>query len=274
MLFFEGPKGPVAYQYDEKKDQPTLLLLNGIMMSMDSWAPFLNALHEDVSLLRVDFYDQGHSTFLDEPYDQTIQVEVVERLLAHLNLTNVHLAGISYGASVALQFATKHPLKVSSLMIFNGVMNTDERLKKIGEQWNQVAAQGEGEAYYQATIPMIYSDYFKTHHAAWMRSRKALLVDVFANPVFLNRMVRLTNSAESHDVTKHLTRLTMPVLIVASDDDPLTPSAEQVAMANMIKSASLVTFYQTGHASMYERPHLFLSTLLGFIKASQVTMTI
>lgn len=274
MLFFEGPKGPVAYQYHPTQDRPTLLLLNGIMMSMDSWMPFIQPLSEHVSLLLVDFYDQGKSTHLSENYTQALQVEVLKGLLDHLNLKEVHVAGISYGASVAFQFTAQYPHHVASLMIFNGVMKTHEALKKIGDHWNQVAATLDGEAYYQATIPMIYSDYFKTHQKAWMASRKNILTEVFSNPAFLNRMVRLTQSAETHDVSEALANFKMPVLVVASDDDSLTPQEEQVAIVNEIPHAEMITFYQTGHASMYERPALFLSTIIGFMASQNYSITL
>lgn len=274
MQFLQGPRGAIAYQYDPRPNQPTLLLLNGIMMSMDSWQPFKAALSEHVSLLLVDFYDQGHSAILDEPYTQKIQSQLLTALLDHLNVKKVHLAGISYGASVAFQWATKFPEKVSSMMIFNGVMKTHEALKKIGDHWNQVAATFDGAAYYQATIPMIYSDYFKSHHADWMAARQKRLIEVFSNPDFLARMVRLTKSAESHDVSESLASLTMPVLIVASDDDPLTPAEEQAAIVQKLPSASMITFYQTGHASMYERPTLFLNTILGFISSYPYAISI
>ena len=267
MLFFDGQKGPVAYQYHRKEGLPTLLLLNGIMMSMDSWTPFIKPLSDHVSLLLVDFYDQGKSASLDEDYTQDIQVTLILGLLDHLNLNEVHVAGISYGASIAFQLTAREPSKVSSLMIFNGVMKTHDALKKIGDHWNQVAATLEGEAYYQATIPMIYSDYFKTHQKTWMASRKKLLTEVFSNPAFLACMVRLTKSAETHDVTEALSSFKMPVLIIASDDDPLTPKEEQYAIVDRIKHAELITFYHTGHASMYERPTLFLHTIIGFIQS-------
>lgn len=274
MPTFQGPKGPVYYDYQVNPNQPVLLLLNGIMMSVDSWAPFVEPFLKHVSLLRVDFYDQGKSAHLSEPYDQSLQVALLNGLLEHLKILNVHLAGISYGASVALQWATQSPEKVSSLMVFNGVMKTNQTLKNIGDEWNRVALKNEGKAYYEATIPMIYSTYFKTHQSAWMAARKTLLIDVFSNPLFLNRMVRLTKSAENHDVTDALEQLTMPVLIIASDDDALTPQAEQEAMAKRIPHADCVIFYQTGHASMYERPQLFLNTVLGFITGGHPTFNI
>jgi pimeloyl-ACP methyl ester carboxylesterase len=274
MPTFEGPKGPVYYDYQIKPHHPVLLLLNGIMMSVDSWAPFVEPLLNQVSLLRVDFYDQGKSAHQTASYDQSLQVALLQDLLDHLNVTEVHLAGISYGASVALQWATQHPEKVTSLMIFNGVMKTNESLRKIGDEWNRVAESHDGQAYYEATIPMIYSTYFKTRQKEWMAARKTLLIDVFSHPPFLNRMIRLTQSAENHDVTDALKHLTMPILIVASDDDVLTPLAEQEAMAQRIPQAHCVIFHQTGHASMYERPQLFLNTLIGFITGGNHTFNI
>ena len=265
MPFIKGALGKIHYTLYPKENAPLLVLLNGIMMSSDSWAPFIEPLTENVALLTLDFYDQGQSEHLSTPYTQAIQVELLATLFEALKISSAHIAGISYGASVAFQFAAKHPEKVSSLMIFNGVMKTHEALLKIGKTWNQAAQLENGRAYYEATIPMIYSAYFKTYNADWMEKRKTVLIDVFSNPLFLKRMVRLTDSANTHDVSAALTSFKMPVLIVASDDDPLTPKEEQEKIAALIPHAELVTFYQTGHASMYERPVLFMTTLLGFL---------
>ena len=79
-----------------------LVLLNGIMMSCVSWQPFVEALSANNRLILVDFLDQGKSEkMVGQTYDHGIQVQVVRRLLEHLNLQSACVAGISYGSEPA-----------------------------------------------------------------------------------------------------------------------------------------------------------------------------
>ena len=119
-----------------------LVLLNGIMMSCVSWQPFIEALSANNRLILVDFLDQGKSEkMVGQTYDHGIQVQVVRRLLEHLNLQSACVAGISYGSEVALEFAVTYPemtevcfliFTVFTLaIIFAGVRNGVERVSKL-----------------------------------------------------------------------------------------------------------------------------------------------
>jgi len=87
-------------------------------------------------------------------------------------------------------------------------------------------------------------------------------------------MERLTNSAESFDARKDLENINAPTLIVAADEDYLTPIANQKELHKMIKNSELVILPGVGHASMYEKPLLFVTLVLGFINALDATYTI
>ena len=92
--------------YESHGQGKPLVLLNGIMMSCASWKPFIEALSANNRLLLVDFLDQGRSDkMVGQVYDHGIQVQVVRRLLEHLDLKSACIAGISYGSEVALEFA-------------------------------------------------------------------------------------------------------------------------------------------------------------------------
>ena len=273
MSAFNYQDKTIFYQLDGTKG-PILVMLNGIMMSVKSWEPFKDALTAHMRVLRFDFLDQGQSSKMTEPYTQAIQVDVLKALLDHLKLSSVMLMGISYGASVALQFAIKYQAYVSRLMIFNGVAKTSPWLKAISDGWNEVAKTRQGLAYYHITIPFIYSPRFYVEQQAWMEQRKKLLVDVFSDSVFLDAMIRLTQSAEKHDVLDRLHTINTPTLVVASEDDYLTPPFEQTLIAKHIPNAQYVLFPETGHASMYEKPSLFLTTILGFCLDTPQNFTI
>ena len=109
----------------------------------------------------MDFIDQGQSDKLKSSlYTQDIQVQVIECLLKELKLKKVSVVGISYGGEVAIQFAIKHPNLVDRLVLFNTTPYTSPWLAEIGYKWNSIGKTRDGQTYYQATIPAIYSPSF------------------------------------------------------------------------------------------------------------------
>ena len=107
-----------------------------------------------------------------------------------------------------------------------------------------------------------------------MRNREKVLLPLFGNKDFTEAMVRLTKSADSHDVRNQLHLITVPTLVVSSDQDMITPLMEQETMIKGIPNADHVILTDTGHASMYEKPLLFASLVLGFVNVSKTKFDI
>lgn len=162
-----------------------------------------------------------------------------------------------------MQIAIQHPHTVERLLLFNTTAYTNDWLKEIGHAWN--LASTNAEAYYGTTIPVIYSSNFYENKREWMTRRKEILLKIFANPDFAQAMVRLTNSANDLDVRKQLHKIQCPCLIVGSEEDAITPLSHQRYLHEQIKGSQLVVVPGSGHASMYEKPMLFSSLVLGFV---------
>ena len=246
-----------------------LLLLNGIMMSTRSWTPFLDAFQQGGNqLILADLLDQGQSQAMDGPFELEMQADMLHELLKNIGMESVTVFGTSYGGEVALNLAVKYPGMVNKMILANTVARTNAWLKEIGDAWN--LAVNDPLAYYSTTIPVIYSPDFYDRKADWMADRKKLLTQTaFANPDFLARMVRLTRSAESHDVRDQLHKIDCPVLLISSQQDHITPIEEQEYLRDHIKGASHVVFPKTGHAAFYERPDAFVSVMMGFVNHRQ-----
>jgi 3-oxoadipate enol-lactonase len=253
--------------YDIMGSGKPILILNGIMMSTLSWEPFAKSFSKNNMLIRVDFLDQGQTDKVDFQYKQDIQVDLVKALLDHVNLNKVNIVGISYGGEIAISFTIKYQDYVERLMLFNTTAQTSEWLADIGKSWMAVAKTRDGNAYYKTTIPIIYSAGFYQRKIEWMRTREQKLNVVFSNPVFLDAMERLTTSAESYNELKTVSTIKVPTLIVAAEDDSLTPKEDQEKLHQLITSSHLIHIPNCGHASMYEKPLLFVALVLGFINA-------
>ncbi|MFU8793673.1 MAG: alpha/beta fold hydrolase [Acholeplasmataceae bacterium] len=264
-------KGRHVFYEIEGNGEP-ILLLNGIMMSTKSWEPFVHTFTHQNQLIRLDFFDQGQSELLtNSVYDISLQADLVEACLAHLNIKKINVVGISYGGEVALQFASKYPHRVRRLVLFNTTPYTSPWLAEIGHKWNAIGKLRDGKTYYQATIPIIYSPSYYETHLDWMKKRESILVPIFSTPEFLDKIERLTDSAEHFDIRDQVHNINMPVLIVAADEDYLTPIQNQKALHALLPKSELVILPGVGHASMYEKPLLFASLVLGFINTVDET---
>ncbi|QVK21034.1 alpha/beta hydrolase [Mycoplasmatota bacterium] len=252
---------------DINSDKNKIILLNGIMMSTRSWEMFKKPFSKDNTLIRFDMFDQGDTSKLNYNYTLDLQVELLKALLEYLNIEKINLVGISYGASVALKFTVKYQSFIEKLFLANAVSKTSDWLRAIGNGWNEVAKSRNGEAYYNITIPYIYSPLFYMNKIDWMNKRKELLIPIFSDPNFLDAMSRLTISSENHDVNKDLYNITVPTMIISSEQDFLTPMEDQKFISERIKDSELVIIPNCGHASMYEKPELFVALVLGFINS-------
>ena len=260
--------------YEVHGEGKPLLILNGIMMSTASWIPLLPQLQANNKIILLDMLDQGRSAKVDYEYTQDIQVEIVLALLDELKLAKVNIVGISYGGEVALKFAVLHQERIEHLILSNTTAYTSPWLADIGKAWNLAAQTGRGEAYYYTTIPIIYSPSFYEGRLDWMRQREKVLFPVFENKVFINAMIRLTNSANTHNVVDQLHKITVPTLLIGADQDYVTPFPQQELIHSKIAGSKLVMIKECGHASMYEQPMLWTAFVLGFVNLSSTTFKV
>ncbi|MCL2235028.1 MAG: alpha/beta hydrolase [Defluviitaleaceae bacterium] len=251
--------------YETHGEGAPIVLLNGIMMSTPSWQMFVPPLSANNQLILMDFFDQGQShKMVDEEYDQALQVAALKGLLDHLGLKKASLAGVSYGGNVALRFAVEHTEMVDKLVIFHAAPKTGAWLQDVGKGW--ILSMDSPENFYNTSIPVIYSPGFYNNNPEWVAVRKNFLTShVFNNQDFLQAVARLTRSADNYDISDKLDKITAKALIIAADTDPLTPYADQKALAEGINGAELILLPNCGHASMYEKPTLFASLIAGFI---------
>lgn len=273
MSYFKFQDYQVFYQIDGV-GKP-LIILNGIMMSTKSWQPFINSLQAFNQVIRLDFLDQGQSDKLEgKSYTQSLQVQVIIALLEHLALKQVSIVGISYGGEVALALACDYPQYVDRLVLFNTTAYTSPWLSDIGKGWMEAAKTRDPLHYYHTAIPIIYSPFFYESHLSWMRSREQTLKPVFSNPTFLDAMERLTLSADHHQLVEKLDKITARTLIVSAEQDYLTPMHNQEFLYRQIKKAQWIKIPEAGHASMYEKPLLFTTLIIGFINTPDVDYNI
>ncbi len=261
MLF--DYQGKTIYYESHGSGRP-LLLLNGIMMSTGSWAPFVDALSRDnTRILLVDLMDQGRSAAFTAGYDIADQADMIAGLIEHLGLDKVNVMGTSYGGAVALSLAIRYPEMVDRLMLAATRAKTDALFRDMCESW--LHACHSPQALYTATMPLFYGATFQEAQPAFLAKRRELLEKtLFKSPDFIERLKRLVHSILNFDLKDRLHEVHSPTLVLAPEEDLVMMPWEQKTIANGIKDAELLSLHKTGHVLFLERPHLFVPLIMGW----------
>ena len=201
-------------------------------------------------------------------YSQDILVEDLHRLLEHLGLGPVHLAGCSMGANMARDFALAHPEMLRSLIMVGAGAGSVHRSEFLtGQAATADGLEREGmaarlrnfdslstRASFKAKDPRGFAEFM--HHAS---EHDAQACAHLAREVMSKR--RTVPELEAP-----LRALRVPTLIAVGDQD--APCVEpSMMMRALIPHAGLVVFPACGHTPNIEEPGLFNLHVAEFLSA-------
>jgi len=168
-------------------------------------------------------------------------------LLAHLNIEQTHVVGISMGGMIAQELAIKHPDKVMSLCSI--MSNTGDR--KHGRIAPRLLASMARQG--PATLETAVEDSVQTFAAFsgphFDPEEHRLLAKESIERSFAPAGTGRQSAAiaASRDRTPHLTKVRVPTLVVHGFDDPLVQFDGGEATAKAIPNARLLAFADMHH---------------------------
>jgi len=256
-------KDPGIYYEVHGKGDP-LVILNGIMMNTLSWEDHIQRLKDRYMLIVYDMRDQGQSDRLEEGYDISIHAEDLKQVLAHLNIDKAYIWGLSYGGQVALIFSLRYPALVDKLILSNTCAYMDQYLLSLGQMWKRAARLYDGEAFFDLALIPIYSRSFYNNHYDWLMNRRQVFKDLLTRSWF-DGFVRLASSNANYDVRKDISRIDIQTLLIAAQEDIITPYAQMLDMNQVIPNSQIVCVPDTGHAAYLEKIDTVCTLIKGFL---------
>lgn len=228
-----------------EKARPPLVLFNGIGASIESIAPFLDALNGPETII-FDVPGVGGSPAPWLPYRPWMLVRLSARLLEQLGYEQVDVLGVSWGGALAQQFAFQQAKRCRRLVLAATSpghlmvpgkltvllkMATPRRYKD-PDYMNKVAGEIYGGALRES--PELVRDHLR--HVRWS-SDYGYYLQLIAGVGWSS--------------LPWLPFLSQPTLVIAGTDDPIVPVANGRILAALIPDARLVTI---------DDGHLFLVT--------------
>lgn len=236
-----------------------VIFLNGIAMSIAHWNLFSAALPACQRLAH-DFRGQILSEKPAGPIHLSDQVADLAALLDHLKMEKVHIVGTSYGSAVGFLFALAHPERVASMVVIDGADSVDPLMRAAVECW-RAAAQATPSAFYRSLIPWTYSaSYIEKSHQFFAEREGAIAG--FPKEYF-SCFVSLCDAFLELDVSRQLSRITCPSLVLEGEKDILTPGYGK-KISDGMRARRFAIMPGAGHAEVVEAPEPIIAEMLAF----------
>ena len=114
----------IFYREAGPRDAPTMLLLHGFPTSSHMFRNLIPALADKYHVVAPDYPGYGHSSMptatTSSPTPSTTMRRSIDDLTEKLGLTRYALYVMDYGAPVGYRLATRHPERITALVVQNG----------------------------------------------------------------------------------------------------------------------------------------------------------
>jgi pimeloyl-ACP methyl ester carboxylesterase len=186
--------------------------------------------------------------------------------LAELEVERAHVLGWSLGSAVAQELALANPDRVGALVLYGTWGRTDgfqrAMLTALGHPWKT----GDLEAALTA-LGLAYSP--ELLDSPDFESMLEQFLPLFPQTeTQIRTTVEQWQADEEHDTLDRLAEIGAPTLVIAGEQDLLTPAWQCQAVAERIPGANyeLLTGPGSSHALMMERADEFIALVLAFLQ--------
>jgi 3-oxoadipate enol-lactonase len=243
----------------------TVLLVNGLTMSVAAWDGLAAGLQVDHRVVRYDMRGQGLSQSPAGPHRPEHHAADLHALVRALGLRDVHLVGLSNGGLVSMLVAARLeaevPGTIDTLTVMNSFGRVDAHLRLVLASWRAALDAGGAGLRFDVAAPWVWGHAFVAEHAASLPALRALAA---AAPV--ESVASLIDGLAGYggDAWAPLAALDRPVLALGGADDVLTPVRCSAELMTHARDARLVIIDGAGHGAPIERPDAVARALREF----------
>lgn len=244
----------------ENKQAPVLVFSNSLGTDLTMWQPQVEALRSQFRLLRYDTRGHGQSAVIPDTTSLAQLGQDVLHLLDHLDIEKAHFCGISMGGMTGLWLGIYAAHRINKLVIANSAA-------RIGNQtaWQQRATlvRSEGmSSLADSAASRWFTDEFTHQHPEVIASMIEQLRH--SSPAGYAACCEVLATA---DLRSEIHRITVPMLVIAGQYDPVTTvaDAESIRSAILQQQTVSVTTVAASHLSSIEAPHAFNQAISQFL---------
>lgn len=259
MPTFTSNDAQINYQTFGDAAKPALIFSNSLGTNFKMWQAQIDFFQQDFFVICYDTRGHGASSAPQGPYSIDQLGQDVVNLLDHLNIEKATFCGISMGGLTGQWLAIHRPERFNQVVVCNTAA-------KIGQEqaWNDRAALVRE----QGLQPIASTAASRWFTEPFIQSN-ATVVNNLQNDLAASSAEGYASCCEAlakADVREQLTDITVPVLVVAGQQDPITTVADAQFMVERIANSQLFEI-NASHISNVELPNEFNQAVKQFIQA-------
>ena len=244
--------------YERVGEGPLLLLVHGAGVDGRMWQPQLATLADEFTVVAWDEPGAGHSDDVPVGFGLADYAHCLAAVIDAVALGSAHVAGLSWGGTVAQELYRHLPERVATLILagsyagWKGSLPTAEVQARVEGVRKMLAA---GERY---DPPGLFAGEPSAELASLVEEMTAT-----ARPASLEAQLLMMARTDQRDL---LPRIAVPTLLIWGDSDTRSPLnvARQFEVA--IPGAELVVIPGAGHLSNLEQPGAFNEAVRKFCR--------
>ena len=252
--------------YEIAGSGPPLLLLNGIGLDLSAWGPLAQALCGERQLVLLETRGSGLSGPPPEPCTTARLASDALALLDHLSLGSVDVLGFSLGGLVAQELAILAPDRIRSLVLAATAARLPGRTRRALDAWRRLLLAG------------VEADTFRREQFAWVFGPETIENDALIEGALATLADAPAPSASgfaaqvdaclTHDTRERASRISVPALVLAGEDDVLLPAAAAETLAKLLPRGRFER-HPGGHAFLMESTPVVAASVLRFLDSAR-----
>jgi pimeloyl-ACP methyl ester carboxylesterase len=253
--------------YDEvspSRPKGTILLLTGLGSKRLGWMRQMDDFGREYRTIVLDHRDTGDSDEVEAPYTIADLADDAAALLTKLGIVRAHVAGISLGGYVALEFAVRHPEQLDKLVLVSTSAGGRARVPaspEIAVLLAPAPALEIGARAIRNYSRIMAAQYVQEHPEELERVAEVARY----RPMSAAGYGRQLQATLAHDVVDALHQISTPTLVIHGESDPLVPPANGAYLVQNIPGARYITYPGVGHVPIVECAEQFNRDVLAFL---------
>jgi non-heme chloroperoxidase len=262
-------------------DAPTIIFNYGLVCSNHHWSLQVEHFHKlGFNIITHDYRGHYESSGIDNIKDITFQriSEDIQELLDYLTIDKVILVGHSMGVNTCLEFATKFPHRVTSLILISGTVIP---VKEIMFDTNAMEIFSPYFDFFLKKYPKILDKLWKRggnnplinkliHRGGFnIKTVPKEFVDIYLSKVSElgpSLFFQLLAQMSKHDVISKLDKLGHPVLIIGGDRDKVIPNYLQFLLHKQLRNSFVYVIRNGSHVPQADFPELINERMTYFLE--------
>jgi pimeloyl-ACP methyl ester carboxylesterase len=247
--------------YERVGEGPPLVLVHGAAVDSRMWGLQLAALADEFTVVAWDEPGAGRSSNAPAEFALADYAGCLAALIDALDLGPAHVAGLSWGGTVALELYRHRPELVTSLLLvdtyagWKGSLPEEEVQARVEGLRQMLAAANH---LFDPTLPGLFAG---DPPADVVPLMKAMAADV--RPESMRTALLVMAETDQRDLLPHIV---VPTLLIWGELDARSPLTVARQFETAIPDAKLVVIPDAGHVSNLEQPELFNDAVREFCR--------